>query len=311
MSRYFLSIILLIFFSFPSHSAIILKIKGRKALVDLEGVKAEKGDKFDALNLYGKALGVLEIKKVKRGKAIAVLLKGKMGVNWFLEHAAQGTGADLDAEGEYDPAGEQVKDSNKNTYTRGSGSSGFFSKSTVTSSGMGAILGLHFNTFPISENKSISGRSWKGALFVDYNIISPLGIRLIAGYHSLLVSGPKCGLSTCNLLIHYPGVGLLLRGVFLEHLILQPWIGAGGFLLWPIADRRDNLGLGSKSFESFHGILTVAGGIDIHFKGFYIPLQFDINWTNPLMVSITPVKEGSTQFRPYYIGAKIGIAFSF
>ena len=115
----------------------------------------------------------------------------------------------------------------------------------------------------------------------------------------------------CNLLIHYPGVGLLLRGVFLKHLIFQPWIGAGGFLLWPIVDKQHNLALSKKSFESFHGIVTAAGGIDIHFNGFYIPIQFDINWTNLFVVSLSAVKEGSPQFKPFYIGAKIGVAVSF
>ena len=306
-------LVLLAFFSFQVHSAIILKIKGRKALVDLEGVKAERGDKFDALNLYGKPLGVLEIKKVKRGKAIAVLLKGKMGVSWILEPAAESAGAAFNAEEEYDPTDKDTasSDRDRDVYARSSGSSGIFSKSTATSSGMGILGGLHFNSLAVSNNKSISGMSFKGALFADFTFVGPLGMRLIAGYHSFIATGKSCGMPTCNLLIHYPGVGLLLRGVFLKHLIFQPWIGAGGFLLWPMVDKQHNLGLSKKSFESFHGIVTAAGGIDIHFNGFYIPIQFDINWTNLFVVSLSAVKEGSPQFKPFYIGAKIGVAFSF
>ena len=312
MSNYFI-LILLAFFSFQVHSAIILKVKGRKALVDLEGVKAERGDKFDALNLYGKPLGVLEIKKVKRGKAIAVLLKGKMGVSWILEPAAESAGAVFNAEEEYDPSGKDkdTVSSDKDIYTRSSGSSGIFSKSTATSGGMGILGGLHFNSLAVSDSKSISGMSFKGALFADYTIVGPLGMRLIAGYHSFIATGSKCGMPKCSLLIHYPGAGLLLRGVFLRHLIFQPWIGGGGFLLWPIVDKKYDLGLSKKSFESFHGIITAAGGIDIHFNGFYIPIQFDISWTNPLVVSLSAVKEGSPQFKPFYIGAKIGIGFAF
>ena len=319
MSNCFI-LILLAFFSFQVHSAIILKVKGRKALVDLEGVKVERGDKFDALNLYGKPLGVLEIKKVKRGKAIAVLLKGKMGVSWILEPAAESAGAAFNAEEEYDPAGkdntvssdrDRDRDRGRDVYARSSRSSGIFSKSTATSGGMGILGGLHFNNLAVSDSKNISGMSFKGALFADYKMVGPLGMRLIAGYHSFIATGSKCGMPTCNLLIHYPGAGLLLRGVFLRHLIFQPWIGGGGFLLWPLVDQKHNLGLSKKSFESFHGIITAAGGIDIHFSGFYIPIQFDISWTNLLVVSLSAVKEGSSQFKPFYIGAKIGIAFSF
>lgn len=314
MSKYFI-LIFLAFFSLQVHSAIILKVKGRKALVDLEGVKAERGDKFDALNLYGKPLGVLEIKKVKRGKAIAVLLKGKMGVSWILEPAAESSKAAFNEneEEEYDPTDKEAgasSDRDRDVYTRSSGSSGF-SKTAITSGGIGALGGLHFNSLAVSDNKSISGMSFKGALFADFTFVGPLGMRLIAGYHSFIATGKNCGMSTCNLLIHYPGAGFLLRGVFLKHLIFQPWIGGGGFLLWPLVDKQHNLGLSKKSFESFHGIITAAGGIDIHFNGFYIPIQFDINWTNLLVLSLSAVREGSTQFKPFYIGAKIGIAFSF
>ena len=308
-----LVLILLVFFSFQVHSAVILKIKGRKALVDLEGVKAEKGDRFDALNLYGKPLGLLEIKKVKRNKAIAVLLKGKMSVSWILEPTSQSASSSFNTGEEYDPVGSKNDDvdSNRETYIRSSKSSSIFSKSTETSSGIGVILGAHFNTISLSNNKMVSGLGWKAALFADYTITGPLGIRLIAGHQTLLATGSKCGMGNCNLLINYPGAGFLLRGVFLKHLIFQPWLGGGGFLLWPIADQKADLGLDRKSFNSFHGVLTASAGIDLHFNGFYLPIQVDANWINPVLISLRPLKEGSKEFKPFYLGAKIGIAFSF
>lgn len=293
-------------FSFSeAYSAVIIKIKGNKALVDLEGVQAEKGDKFDALNLYGKPLGVLEIKKVKKGKAIAVLLKGKMGTNWILEPAAQGSNS-FNAEEEYDPVetgGSSDFPSHTDTSSR---------KSPFFSNGVGLMLGSNFNIITLSANKSVAGWGFHEAISVDFSLIEPLGIRLLLGHQTLVAVGrSNCGLSNCSLLIHYPGAGLLLRGIFLKNLMFQPWLGAGGFLFWPIVDKRANLGLDEGSFSSFHGALTAAVGVDIHFDGFYLPVQFDVNWINPVAISFRPLKEGAKQFKPLYIGMKVGIAFSF
>ena len=295
-----------LFFSAPAYSAVILKIKGRKALIDLEGVQAGKGDRFDALNLYGKALGLLEIKQVKKGKAVAVLLKGKMGINWILEPASQSTSSSFVSEEEYDPAGTKPKSASlKDT------DSSFVKKSNFVSNGVGLIAGMHFNSLAVSTDKSISGSGLQGALFADFFIINPLAVRLILGYQQLIAAGSDCGLSSCQLLIHYPGAGVFLRGVFLTHLMFHPWVGGGGGLFWPLVHRTANLGLDKKSFSGFHGALTAALGVDIHFSGFYIPLQISVNWINPVVFSLQSLKPGSRQFKPFYIGINTGVAFSF
>ncbi len=296
-------------FSFSAaHSAVIVKIKGRKALVDLEGVPAAKGDKFDALNLYGKPLGVLEIKKVKKGKAIAVLLKGKMGMNWILEPSAQETGAfNTEDEDEYDPARrDSISDSSSSV------DSDISSKgSPFSSNGFGLMLGANFNTITISANKSVAGWGFQEALNIDFSLVGPLGLRLLLGHQTLIATGSNCGLPRCSLLIHYPGAGLILRGVFLRHLMFQPWVGAGGFMFWPLVDKQHDLGFDKKSFSSFHGSVTAAVGVDIRFGGFYLPVQLDASWINPITISIQSLKEGSKEFKPLYIGLKVGIAFSF
>ena len=299
----------LIFFSTAVHSAIILKIKGRKALVDLEGVVVKKGDKFDALNLYGKPLGVLQIKKVKKGKAIAVLVKGKMGVNWILEPVFQGSGA-IEADEEYDPVDNLSGRSDTNISYKSSES--FKKYSSSSSNGFGLIVGANYNSVATTANaQSISGIGVQGDIFMDLTLYAPLSMRLFVGYRQLKAVGSKCGLSRCSLLIHYPGAGLFLRGVFLKDLMAQPWVGAGGFLFWPIVDKQADLGLDKNSFSSFHGSLTAALGVDIHFDGFYLPIQVDANWVNLFVVSIRRLKENAREFKPFYIGAKLGVGFSF
>ena len=305
MKNLLTGLIFFLLFSFSAaHSAVIIKIKGRKALVDLEGVQVEKGEKFDALNLYGKPLGLLEIKKVKKGKAIAVLLKGKMGMNWILEPSAQ-AGSAFNTEDEYDPTREDISSDSS------ADSDVSFQKSPFSSSGVGLMLGANFNTITISANKSVVGWGFQENLNIDFSLVGPLGLRLLLGHQTLIVTGSNCGLPRCSLLIHYPGAGLILRGVFLRHSMFQPWVGAGGFMFWPLVDKQHDLGFDKKSFSSFHGSVTAAVGVDIRFSGFYLPVQLDASWINPITISVRPLKEGVKEFKPLYMGLKIGIAFSF
>jgi hypothetical protein len=270
--------------------------------VDLEGVQAEKGDKFDALNLYGKPLGLLEIKKVKKGKAIAVLLKGKMGMSWILEPSAQQDTGTFNTEDEYDPARrDDISDSSSSV------DSDISSKnSPLSSNGFGLMLGANFNKITISANKSVAGWGFQEALNIDFSLAGPLGLRLLLGHQIFKATG-----GSGNLLIHYPGAGLIVRGVFLRHLMFQPWVGAGGFMFWPIVDKQHDLGFDKKSFSSFHGSVTAAMGVDIHFGSFYLPIQLDVSWINPITISVRPLKQGAKEFKPLYMGLKTGIAFSF
>ena len=81
----FLFSIFIIFGSFFSYSAIVLKVKGNKCLVHLEGASANSGDYFEALDLYGNVSGIIRLRKIKNGKAIADIIEGSVGTNWILE----------------------------------------------------------------------------------------------------------------------------------------------------------------------------------------------------------------------------------
>ena len=71
------------------HSAIIMKVKGNRCFVHLEGSAASVGDHLEALDLFGKPRGIIRLNKVKNGKAIATIIDGTVGVNWLLEHTNQ------------------------------------------------------------------------------------------------------------------------------------------------------------------------------------------------------------------------------
>ena len=72
-----------------SHSAIIVKIKGNRCFVHLEGSPATVGDHFTALDLFGKPKGVIRLDKIKNDKAIATVVDGRADINWILERTTQ------------------------------------------------------------------------------------------------------------------------------------------------------------------------------------------------------------------------------
>ncbi len=286
-------------FSSFSHSAVILKLKGKKALIDLEGAEAEVEDKFDAINLYGKVLGILRIQKVKGGRAIGILLKGRMGLNWILEPSGSS-----ETQQESSVTEEYISENASTT------------RSVTTNpyyNGIGFLGGPHFNLLRLSESKSISGWGGKISGFLDFFFTNYLAVRLDLGYQILIANGTSCGqgITNCHLRIHYPSLDLSLRWVLLQNKTLNLWIGGGGAMMWPIADKKYDLGLDEKSFKSFHGSLKLSYGTDIRLRQIYIPIQMEFAIVNPILVSLYSLKQGSKEFKPIYITLKAGVGFPF
>ncbi|MGI9548561.1 MAG: hypothetical protein ACR2M7_01070 [Bdellovibrionales bacterium] len=76
------SLLLLPFFA---QSVVILKTQDHQALIHLEGLRTRSGSYFEALDLYGKPRGLVQIRQVGQKKAIAVLRLGQMKPKWSLE----------------------------------------------------------------------------------------------------------------------------------------------------------------------------------------------------------------------------------
>lgn len=302
-----LSIVFLIVFSFSSFSAVILKIKGQKALIDLEEASVQKGDMFDALNLYGKSKGLIEIRKIRKGKAIGVLRKGKMGVSWILEPAASNATSEED---NLPPLPVQYKEPiapKKEPVTKKRKS--IFK--TYSSHVMGILMGPNLNLVRLSPSTSVSGIGWRGAIIADIVFTKRLSTRLSLSYKTLIIDGQHCErIINCKLSVQYPGAGALFRIKFFKHSAFHSWVGAGGSLLYPIPDKRKNMELHSKSFNGFHGVFSVAIGTDIHLQNIQFPIQIDANWINPVVISFKPLQSGARRFKPFYLGLQLGMSFS-
>ena len=301
-----LSIIFLIFFSFSSFSAVILKIKGQKALIDLEGARVQKGDKFDALNLYGKSKGLIEIQKAKKGKAIGILRKGKMGTSWILEPTTSSATSD-DNPQPLPVNYTEPTTSKPPTIKKRRSSFNSYSSHTI-----GVLVGPHLNFVRLSStSKNASGVGWRGSVMADFTFTQRLSTRVSLGWQTLVIEGQRCEqITNCKLSIQYPNAGALLKLKFFKYAAFNSWIGVGGSLLWPIPDKRKNMELDKKSFNGFHGSLTVALGTDIQLQNIHFPVQIDMNWINPVVISFNPLQDGARSFKPRYIGLQLGISFS-
>jgi len=65
--------LILTFFSFPSFAAKILKVKGNKVLIQIEGFEnIKKGDLFVANDELGNRKGLVKVLKLKRDKAFGI-----------------------------------------------------------------------------------------------------------------------------------------------------------------------------------------------------------------------------------------------
>ena len=83
--RYFLFFFLIFLIPAGSEAVVVLKSKGKRILIGLEGLKTKKGAYFSAFDLYGKEKGLVRIKKAARTKAIGVVKYGSAAKHWSLE----------------------------------------------------------------------------------------------------------------------------------------------------------------------------------------------------------------------------------
>ena len=86
-----LSLSLIVLWPISSDSALILRVKDKKALIHLQGVHTREGAFFRIYNLDNNKKGLLKIDKVSQTKAIGTLKVGSMSKKWNLEPVSKRT----------------------------------------------------------------------------------------------------------------------------------------------------------------------------------------------------------------------------
>lgn len=281
---------LALFTSAPAFGAKVLKIDGRKVMIDLEGDNAKDGDVFVVYDPAGKKKALVKIKGVKGNKAVGIVGKGKAQAGWKAKISAAGKSKGSRAARTSSPQPDTSSPSGKSFW----GLMGGFAMDSMS-------VDID-NTGDGTSDKTVSldGMGFSAKGLFDYELFSNVWFRGLAGIEGLDASGSSevgCGGKACSVSIYYLSADLWGRYVFSEG-SFRPWIGAAFSLMFPLS--KDATAIEDSSITNTSAI-SIGGGIDwFTSPTFYIPIQVEYS-----MLPKSETVEATT------IGARIGIAMPF
>lgn len=268
----------LLFSSVLAQASTVSAVKGQKVLILLEGGAVEPGDEFFVLNPANKKrTGIIRIKQVKSGKALADLVKGRAMAGYTLQaKAPSAMSADVNPATEEAEAPVQRSDT---SYLR------------VIKDSYGVIGSYLMNSmdadvsykdgFGISHKASVSmsGSGFGAGGFYDYAFSSDFIGHAVATIEQFNVSGSAaeaaCGGSTsCDAKINYLSMYGLVKWYALKGKY-RGWVGGGlGYML---ALSKSSSAL-NESQISTNQVFTFALGSDIQMsRKNYIPVSLEYN----------------------------------
>lgn len=254
--KHILSLLLFVSFSY-AFAADITKVKGNKALINLDGIEAAEGDVFFAIDSNGKKKGIIKIDKIKGEKAIGSISKGKAQVGWTL--TKRGSKAASQDE----------------TVSPSSSKKGF--TASTHDSFIGGMVGYGMDSAEVTLDSgsvaSLSGGGISAKGFFDYRLFPNIWFRGFAGIENFNGTGSNvCGGATCDVKIMYITFDFWGRYVFSEK-EFRPWLGGGFTLLFPMSKSSTAIEENSITTTSTYG---VGGGADWFIsKDGFIPMSVE------------------------------------
>jgi len=240
------------------YSAIVVRIKGNRCFVHLEGAAASVGDHMEALDLFGKPRGIIRLDKVKNGKAIATVLDGTVGVNWLLEHTNQ-------------------------TSLESAEMAGSLKKNKVGLMGSGRWIIIRKD---IRETQRYQGWGGGVSLFFDWSFNEFLSLNIASGLNYARISsedsGGRSSFKNSDILqrTSFPFLQLGLKFYIPINQKTKLWISAGGsFSKWN--NINDNYYVLDKSEFKFQPIGQVNLGIDIAIPKTKYTVPISIGYERP------------------------------
>lgn len=252
-------------------AAQVLKVKGRKLLIDSEGVEFKVGDKAYIIRSdSGKRVGLVKVLKVKEHKAIGIMTqKSRAEVGWEVvlkEQKELSQGLDkgslvkpeMGEEENHQRRGRELKNQHWGVLVGVS----IYSMSVVISSGD-------------EKNEAImsgNGLSLKGVF--DYRLFSSIWLRGLVGIDQLITSSLDnfCGLAgnePCKVNINYFSADSWAKWVISKG--ASPlWLGAGISILYPIL--KETTALEESSITTTMAFL-LGGGVDWSVGNMIIPVS--------------------------------------
>lgn len=251
-----------------AEAAYVEKIKGKKALIYLDGLQVQKGDLVNSVEgTNRKVVGIFRVTTVKDDKAIVQLLKGRAKVNQEVTFRKQG-----------------FRDTNRPESKRQS-SPEESSANFKSTNAIGGMLGLGFDTMDIqigspSEAVAQSGMGYSVNGVFDYRWIPLISLRGLLGIEQFKADGTSTQAticSTCKTDISYVSAMAWAR-FHITQSDTTIWAGPGAGYLVPTSKKTN--ALDSSSIKNTF-VFGVAGGIDLALSTkTYIPIQLEYVFLN-------------------------------
>lgn len=259
MARKYFLLILIGIIGLGANAATISKVKGSGALIDLQGEAAAPGDQFFAMSADGKRKALISISKVKGDKAIGKIEKGNAAAGMSLQHkGASGDGAT--------PSNKKVarkKGATSATETAAHAKSYWGVMAGFSMDKMSVLVKPNIGGFT-EQTTSLSGSSFSGNAFFDYELFPQVWFRGLGGIEGFNVSGSSiCGVGNseaCTANIYYLSVDFIARYIFVNTGTFRPWLGGGLAMMFPATKKASAL---EPSSISNTNVIQVMGGADV------------------------------------------------
>ena len=241
----FLTFVFILVFVLPSvEAARILKVKGKKILIDQEGDNLEVGNRLYIISDSGQAQGLVKIVKVKEQKALGIISKNSQAqIGWTLSFER--------------PSG---KPNGKEKKLR-----------------WGLLVGFGLDSMSAeltNDETKMSGYGMSAMGLLEYRLFRTVWVRGGLGYEQFDVSAEEdkfCGDSgdePCETSISLLSLDIWARWVPWQKPSFRPWIGLGARILHPLSYT-------TTAIEEFTTLsIPVFGiGADWHVGKVVIPIQ--------------------------------------
>ena len=234
-----------------SKAAEVLRLQGTNQVVlQLSGNELQEGQQAYLIDVSGKKTALIQVQKIKSGKALADVVKGKAAVGLLTSEPLSGW-----------PAGSSA--------TASSGKKKF-----------GAFGSFHIQSMKVpvttTTSVSMSGNNFGIQGYYDWGFMPKVNVRILAGYEPFVVSGDittaSCtGSKKCSVDLQYFGLGGIAQYNLMEGKT-RLWLGGGYELLMAISKSTNITSLTLNSINQ--GILASVGA-DFKVGKWTIPTQFD------------------------------------
>lgn len=246
-----------------ANAAKVFQVKGKRALIELEGLSVAIGTELIAMSPSQKPTGYVRISSIKGDRAIGNITKGgaKPGFTLIVRNSKSSGGS---SGGSYSDANRtSEKDLLRKRYKQGFGILAGYAMSSATLTARTKV-----NTTVVDDNLALKGNSFNFKMIYDYAMSSSFNVRAAGGLETLSTTAsvsspskaPVCSNSTsCTLALNYLSAEIAAQ-FNLTNGSTRVWAGAGYAFLMAMSKNNN---ISNLEATSTNQAIFLGGGADI------------------------------------------------